>query len=140
MSLYNYFQPSTSQLPTAQDASISESYTAGANDAVEKQLSKDKQQGKKRKRYTVFSDEKRAEIGRYAAENRNNAALEKFRRDIPNLGESTVRLFKKKYYSLLNEQKHSGVAVPVVEAIPSMKRGRPLTIGELDGVHCAELH
>ena len=66
MSLYNYFQPSTSQLPTAQDAGISESYTAGANDAVEKQLSKDKQRGKKRKRYTVFSDEQRAEIGKYA--------------------------------------------------------------------------
>ena len=26
------------------------------------------------------------------------------------------------------------MAVSVVEAIPSMKRGRPLTIGELDGV------
>ena len=26
------------------------------------------------------------------------------------------------------------MAVPVVEAIPSMKRGIPLTIGELDGV------
>ena len=45
-----------------------------------------------------------------------------------------VLLSFKKYYSLLNEQKRSGVAVPVVEAIPSMKRGRPLTIGELDGV------
>ena len=40
----------------------------------------------------------------------------------------------KKYYSLLNELKRSGVAVPVVEVIPSMKRGRPPTIGELDGV------
>ena len=38
----------------------------------------------------MFSDEKRAEIGRYAAENGNNAALEKFRRDIPDLGKSQV--------------------------------------------------
>lgn len=134
MSLYNYFQPSATQLPTAQDAGISESYTAGANDAVERQLSEDKQRGKKRKRYTVFSDEQRAEIGKYAAENGNKAALEKFRRDIPDLGESTIRLFKKKYYFILKEQKRSGVAAPLVKAIPSMKRGRPLTIGALDGV------
>ena len=46
MSLYNYFQPITSQLPTAQDAGISDSYTASANNVVEKQLSKDKQWGK----------------------------------------------------------------------------------------------
>ena len=45
-----------------------------------------------------------------------------------------MRLFKKRYSSILNEQKRSVVAVPVVEAIPSIKRGKPLTIGELDGV------
>ena len=82
----------------------------------------------------MFSDEQRAEIGKYAGENGNNAALEKFLRDIPDLGESKVRLFKKRYYSILKEQKGSGVAVPVVESIPSMKSGRPLTIGKLDGV------
>jgi hypothetical protein len=81
MSLYNYLQPSTSQLLTAQDAGISESYTAGANKAVEKQLSQDKQRGNtgKRKRYTVFSVEKRAEIGRYAAD---NAAPKTFRHEL----------------------------------------------------------
>ena len=47
------------------------------------------------------------------------------------LGESTIRLFKTKY---LNEHKRSGVAQSVVEEIPSMKRGRPLTIRELGGV------
>ena len=88
MSLYNYLQPSTSQLPTAQDTGISGSYTAGANNAVEKQLRQDKQRGKKRKRYTVFSDEKRAEIGRYVAENGNNVALKKFCHHIPDLGKA----------------------------------------------------
>ena len=42
----------------------------------------------------MFSDEKRAEIGRYAAENGNNAALEKFRRDIPDLGKSIPGVYR----------------------------------------------
>ena len=42
---------------------------------------------KKRKAYTAFSDETRADNGRYAAENGNAAALKKFRSDIPDLTE-----------------------------------------------------
>ena len=34
----------------------------------------------------------------------------------------------------LGDHKRSGVAHSVVEEMPSMKRGRPLTIRELDGV------
>ena len=56
---------------------------------------------KKRKVYTTFSDKTRAEIGRYAAENGNVAALRKFRSDIPDLGETMVRLFKKRYHEEL---------------------------------------
>ena len=57
--------------------------------------------GKKRNRYTAFTDEERARIGRHAALNGNSAALKKFRSDVPDLDESTVRLFKEKYLSLL---------------------------------------
>ena len=47
-------------------------------------------QARRQKRYTVFSDEKRGQIGRYATENRNIAALKKFRHNIAKLRESTV--------------------------------------------------
>ena len=33
-------------------------------------------------------------MGQFAAENRNNAAIKKFRAQFPDLGESTVRLQK----------------------------------------------
>ena len=83
---------------------------------------------KKRKVYTTFSDKTRAEIGRYAAENSNASAIRKFRSDFPDLGESTVRLFKRRYVEEVRKARGGRV-----EKIVSRKRGRPLTLGkELD--------
>ena len=48
------------------------------------------------------------------------------------LGESTVRLFKKRYIEELQKAKHSGIIVPEVKSIASRKRGRPLTLGDVD--------
>ena len=49
---------------------ISDRYTVIANKAVGEHLSQHHEKGgKKMKRYTAFSDEQRAEIGRYAAVN-----------------------------------------------------------------------
>ena len=90
--------------------------------------------GKKRNAYTAFSDEDRAKIniGKHAAENGNSSALKKFRRVYPDLGESTVRSFKRKYYEVLKEQVRQSGQSAIVESIPSKKRGRPLTLGDLD--------
>ena len=52
---------------------------------------------KKSKVYTAFKDSQRAQIGRYAAENGYAAPLRIFRQEIRDLGERTVRLFKKRY-------------------------------------------
>ena len=72
---------------------------------------------------------------KYAAENGNAAAVKKFKGSFDGqLGESTVRLFKQKYYRELLKAKEStprGVAVEV-KSVPSKKRGRPLTLGEID--------
>ena len=99
----------------------------------EKSLVELKLLGGKRKRYTAFTDEERARIGRYAAENGNSAALKKFRFSVslPDLGKSTVQLFKK-YLSLFSQNRQSGEVAPSVLAITSKKCGRPLTLKELD--------
>ena len=84
----------------------------------------------KRKAYSVFSSEQRAAMGNfeYAAENGNAAAIKKFKGDIDGqLGESTVRLFKQKYYRELSKAKEStprGEAVEV-KSIPSKKKRTP---------------
>ena len=80
------------------------------------------------------TDERRAAIGKYAAENGNSATVKKFQGDFDGqLGESTVRLFKQKYYQELKkveERTPRGEAV-VVKSIPSKRRG-PLTLGKID--------
>ena len=56
----------------------------------------------------VFSDEQRASIDQYAAENSTAAALKKFKQDFGgNLGESTVRLFKKRYLAEVKKAKQN---------------------------------
>lgn len=80
------------QLSTAKDVGISDSFTAGINATVTELIH---DRGKKSKQYTAFLEEQWADIGTYAVEHGNNAALKKFHGGIPYLGESMVRLFKK---------------------------------------------
>ena len=68
-----------------------------ANEAVKEALN-DTNVPKKKKYMTAFTAEDRASIGHYASENGNAAAVKKFRAT-HNVGESTVRSFKKKYTS-----------------------------------------
>ena len=73
-----------------------------ANREVERVLEELQMQGRrKRKAHSTFSDEDRAVIGKYAAENGNASALKKFKVSKPGLIESTVRSFKQKYVGLL---------------------------------------
>ena len=118
-----------SALPTSRDIGLADSTTKKANESVQREP--DRQKGekslpKKRKAYTTFSAETRADIGKYAAENGNAAALKKFRCDITDLGESTVRLFKKRYLEELKKVPHGGT----VSSIASRRRGRPLALGK----------
>ena len=59
--------------------------------------------------YTAFTEQQRAAIGKYA-ECGNAAALRKYQREVPDLGESTVRLFKKRYLEQLRASPDTGVA------------------------------
>ena len=127
MSILKYFQ---ALLPTPEQTGIGERATTSANTDVSKQLKLTG--GKKRKAYTAFSDEDQAKIGKHDAENGNSSALKKFRRVYPDLGESTVCSFKRKYYEVLKEQARQSGRSAIVESIPSQKRGRPLTLGNLD--------
>ena len=102
MSILNYFKAKTT-LPTASQPSLTEDAVQCANREVERVLEELQMQGgrRKRKAYSTFSDEDRAVIGKYAAENGNASALKKFKVSKPGLIESTVRSFKQKYVGLL---------------------------------------
>ena len=58
-------------------------------------------------------------IGKHAAVNGNSSALKKIRKIYPDLGESTVRSFKRKYYEVLKEQVRQSGQSAIVKSIPS---------------------
>ena len=131
MALLRYFKAKAS-LPTAEETALGDTVTQLANTAVLREIQA--KRPKKRKAYTMYTAEQRATIGKYASEHGNAAAVKKFKADFEGgqLGESTVRLFKKRYIEELNNAKRSGATVPEVKSIDSRKRGRPLTLGDVD--------
>ena len=72
----------------------------------------------------------RAKIGKYAAENGKEKAREHFFKDFPDLKESTIKNFKKKYHVKLAETRKPGNTEVI--CIPSEVRGRPPILMELD--------
>ena len=122
MSILQYF---SCQLPCSNDTAIVEVATREANDRVKRVLeNQQSQQGKKS--HTQFTDRDRTEIGKHASENGNSSAQCHFKSKFPDLEESTVRSFKKKY--LVGVARGENVT-----SIPSKKTGRPLTLGKIDG-------
>lgn len=76
--------------------------------------------------YTTYTPEQKALIGRYAAENGNAKAVQKYTAELGvSVKESTVRQFKKAYYLQLNEGKDPDD----IKMIPNKKRGRPSKSG-----------
>ena len=83
--------------------------------------------GRKQK-YTHLTPEARARIAKYAAQCGNAAAVKYFAKEFPTLGESTVRLLKKQYQADL---KKVGPEEEITQ-LAKKKRGRPLTLGNID--------
>ena len=93
--------------------------------------SKKPQECCKRNSYTHYSGETRVKIAKYAVENGNAKAVKHFEKEFPNLKESTVRNFKKKYYEKLSKARREGKTE--VLPLPSKVRGSPPILMELDG-------
>ena len=106
MSLLRYLRPSNA-LPTAEQTGLPASVNKVVNSAVQESLERDRT-SRKRKYTTTFTPEVRASIGRYAAENGNASAVKKYRATY-NVGESTVRLFKKMYLKEVKQRVMTGV-------------------------------
>lgn len=94
-------------------------------------LPKAKKSRSSRGTYTVYTPKNRAEIGKYALENGNKMARQKFLAAYPSLNESTVRDFKKAYRERMRLQKDLRNPEPIT-AIACGPRGRPALLMELD--------
>ena len=100
--------------------------------AVEKELKERSIKAtSKRGSYIKVTDEERAKIGGYAANFGATEAIRHFKRDYPDLKESTVRGWKNDYRDLesksLGSRKRSSTAI---QQLPTKCRGRPLLIGD----------
>eukprot|EP00794_Sanderia_malayensis_P007876 gene7876-8726_t len=112
-----------------------------------------KSEAKIRGKYQTYTEQKRAEIGRYASKNGIANALRQYKTELPALSESTVRGFKKAYIRELGNvappSKHKAcqptdgndgdnhgedVNSPTtvddvsINSLPTKKRGRPIKV------------
>ena len=92
--------------------------------------------GRKRKPYMKISDELRAKVGKFAAEQGNAAAVCKFSQEFESpLSESMVRSLKKAYLMELRRKREANILDSDdeelgVNSLPPRKRGRPVLLGE----------
>lgn len=86
---------------------------------------------KTRGKYTEYTPQQRASIGKYACEHGNERARKYFLSTFPQLRESTIRNFKKAYKEKMKYQLTQLNPQPVT-AIPVKDRGRPPILLDLD--------
>lgn len=107
-----------------EQAGIESQDNLGAKRDAENGSPKDGLSSSKKRRYnTVYSDEDRAEVAKYALEHGNVAAIRHFMPRF-NLPESTIRSFKKKYLEVLEEKQRSGESVEGLIVVPAKRKGR----------------
>ena len=82
------------------------------------------------KKTQTFTNKDRYLNGKDAYENGAASAQRKFQSSHGAIGDSTVRLFKKKYKGMIKDAARKKVSPK--KAIAARKRGRPVLLGEID--------
>lgn len=103
------------------------------NEMINELVSLSKNSSSRSTKYRKWTDKERYDIGKYAAENGNSNALRKFQTDFPDLKESTVRTFKKRYYEEVRKGKEQLEESQKIEKY-RQKTGRPFLLGDLDAM------
>ena len=137
MALLRYFKSVNSHLPDPVGPLSDDIPPRVIRQANRKVLSAEKRDASAKSRtrgpYGRLTDKQRAQIGKYASENRNAAAVRRFSKELERpLNESTVRSIKKNYYQELWKKTSAGKSLDEVSvtSLPPKKCGRPLLLGE----------
>ena len=129
MALLKYFKPrQNDSLPDHKSCpSLTAKELKSANDSVSNCHVKSTD----RQKYSAYSAEERAQIGKYAAENGPTRASKYFSKILKkNVPEPTARRFRAEYVKKLEELSKNTNGSPVVlKALPTKARGRPLLLG-----------
>ena len=84
----------------------------------------------RRKKYNEYTASDRFRIGKYRTKNGSRRTARAFQKEFPNLNESSVRNFMKKYAKEQGLKKKMNGSSCV--SIPNRKRGRPPMLGSID--------
>eukprot|EP00112_Aurelia_sp_Birch-Aquarium-sp1_P009963 Seg2152.1 transcript_id=Seg2152.1/GoldUCD/mRNA.D3Y31 product="hypothetical protein" protein_id=Seg2152.1/GoldUCD/D3Y31 len=122
MSLFNYFPKKAKKCSEVLNAANT-SLSTRENEEIEKQLTERENNGCKRKKYKLWSEEERAEIGKLASQQGNNSALHLLAGKHPRLTKQTMSDFKKAYLALKTKDNE-------VSEIKKKKTGRPSLLPE----------
>ena len=114
-------------LPTAEQTGLPEQAVSSANHAVKSALEREAN-GRRKWRYTMtFTVEDHAKIVKCAVDNGVAVAQKHFKE--PNLSESTVCYFRKKYLTELSKRVKADLSE--VTKLDVAKSGRKVTLGEI---------
>ena len=80
-----------------------------------------------RESYAKYSPIERYDIGKFASETGDAAAVRKYRKKFPRLNESTVRGFRKKYQQIISKSAKKNMSP--IKGIDAQRRGRKLKLG-----------
>ena len=97
-------------------------------DNVMEELTKDEID--KHGKYKQYTERDCLAIARYVEQNGPRRTARKFDKQSPNLNESTVRSFLKKYTALKNHGKRNSTSP--IKGMPAKRRSRPLMLGIVD--------
>ena len=97
-------------------------------DNVTEEFSKDETE--KHGKYKQYTERDSVAIARYAEQNGLRRTARKFDKQYPNLNESTLSSFLKKYTAMKNRGKKNSTSR--IKGIPAKRRGRPLMKGIVD--------
>ena len=105
MSLFNNFQctvkeTNASKLCDSMKEELPESITQWEMECIQSNL-----QSVKKKRHLIYEEKDKQDVAKYAAQCGNTAAIRKFKQRFPNLNESTIQPWLKKYRENLKENK-----------------------------------
>jgi len=139
MSLHRYFKIS-SKLPDP-NGPLSKEIPAeaikAANDSVEQATKTDGSGSGKpsRGKYASFTGVQQAQMAKYAIDNGNKAAIERYSKEfLVQIKESSLSTWKSKYYEevkrLSKNRQFAESGEIVVASLPILKRGRPLLVGD----------
>ena len=119
----DHLNKTSEQLPTQEEVSLGQvEYQSVKSALSKKSVIKSK--------YVQYSDQDRYKIARYASDHGSRSAARNFQTRYPNLNESTVRGFLKKYKQKRAAER-AGMEKPTQTIAPN-KRGRPILLGHID--------